>query len=203
MVPREFMITVKIGDCKDDLPRIVELAGIVYKSEDVSPFQRYLGFYTICPQSYITAYDDTGALVGYIIAIPVDGNYFETTTKESFLEQDFYSTISKQYTTGSNKIYLFSIVVDPDHSKRVQILGSLARAFIQHLKMMALEGKYITEISALALSESGKKICRGIEMKEIAVNSKGTVFVNRNFIDVYLGQDIKNSIMNRLVRPNQ
>lgn len=194
------MITVKIGDCREHIPRIVEMAEEVYALGNVSPYQRYLGFYTICPQSYITAYDDNGTLCGYIIAVPVDEDYFESTTKPDFKEKNFFSTIAKQYTNGENKLYLFSIVVLPSHTQRVQILGALARGFVRHLRGQAQLGKVTTEISALALSESGKKICRGIGMFKVAKNSKGSVFVNRDFVKVYLDQNLKDGVLARLLK---
>lgn len=195
------MISVKIGNCEDFIPRIVELAGIVYKSSDVSPYHRYRGLYVICPHSFITAYDETGELVGYIIATPVDPQYFERTTRLSFEERDFYSSICKPYTTGRNKLYLFSIVVEPTHSQRVQILGALARGFVRLLRVLAERGVIVNEVSALALSESGKKICRGIDMEEVGTNPKGTVFVHRNFPKVYLEKSLREGAMSRLVRP--
>lgn len=198
-------IRFQIGNCRTQIPQIVNLALQVYREEDVSSIVKYYALYDQSPESFIMAIDSTNEKVlGYIIAVPFSEKYFERTLSPDYNEECLTPREVRPYQKGANKIYLFSIVTKPDYENRIAILSGLSRTFKEQLKNMLSEGIYITEASALALSVSGIKICMGLKMNIIGTNIRGSVFHNPDFYKLYINSpskedSIKNIIRNKLL----
>lgn len=193
-------IEIRIGKARHHMAMVRELATKVYDPKDVSPLAKYLELFDRCPEGFIFAFDtDTNRLVGYIISLPLEQEYFPRTTEMDYTEGDLTPEVVKQYTKGNNYVYLFSIVSNRNHPKRLEILRSLSRAYVSQLRDMARDGKYVLEASAIALSESGIKICQGMNMEEKGVNPKGTVFHSEKFHKLYIDSDTKQDIIRNFI----
>lgn len=192
-------IKIQIGKSNAYLASVIALAKMVYDEKDVSSQEKYLKLYNRCPEAFIFAIDSgTQQLVGYIISLPLDHDYFERTLQPDYDESDLFEDVVKPYRFGNNKIYQFSIVSKPNHPDRMTILKELSCAYIKQLRDFALAGKYVVEASALALSESGVKLCEGMNMDLVAENDKGIIYVNREFHKLFMDTDTKQGILRRL-----
>lgn len=193
------MITVTIGKKRHYMPMVVNLAEKVYKPEDVSSLKKYLALFDKCPEAFIFAFDEQKRLVGYIISLPLLKDYFPKTTQADYTEQDLTLDVVCPYEKGNNYVYLFSIVSNQTHKERLAIFRALSRAYIKQLRQLAINGKYVLEASAVALSPVGQKICEIMSMQKIGVNPKGTVYHQPKFHKVFVDT---NPVVKDLVREN-
>lgn len=192
-------IKIIIGKENAYLASVVALAKKVYAPEDVSPVDKYASLFQCSPESFVFAVDDlTQQLVGYIISLPLNEEYFESTVLPDYDESTLSEMVVVPYKKGINKVYLFSIVINPEHPQRLSILKALAQSYSQQLREMASKGIDVVEASALALSDSGVKICQGLKMTRVADNSKGVVFVNRDFYEVFAKGETKENLLRRI-----
>lgn len=193
-------VKVRIGGDNSYIHSVVSLAKRVYKPEDVSSIERYYSFFKKSPESFIFAIDPlNNHLKGYIISLPLDFNYFPNTITTEFKEDCLIPEVVRPYQKGANKVYLFSIVIDPSCPNRLETLKALSKAYIQQMRDYALDGVFITEASALALSESGIKICQGINMDLLSINDKGHIFHRREFHKNFIDKDTKEGILKSFV----
>lgn len=176
------MIEIRIGNVRNHMDRIRDLATKVYDPQDVSSLEKYLALYDKCPEGFICAFDSkTKQVVGYIIALPLDPDYFEKTTTADYTEADLTPDVVKPYTPGNNYVYLFSIVSQLNHPERLKIFSSLSKAYVSQLRKLSYAGYFVLRATAIALSESGQNICRRLDMEEVGVNPKGVVFYGKQF----------------------
>ncbi|MBX2986734.1 MAG: hypothetical protein KF802_02455 [Bdellovibrionaceae bacterium] len=196
------MIRVTIGKKKHYMPMVVNLAERVYKSEDVSPLKKYYALFDKCPEAFIFAFDEQDKLVGYIISLPLIKEYFPQTIKSDYTEQDLTLDKVKPYTRGNNYVYLFSIVSDLKHKDRHAIFKALSKAYINQLRQLAIDGKYVMESSAVALSPIGQKICQIMRMQEVGVNPKGVVYHQPKFHKIFVDTkpEVKDMVRDNFVR---
>lgn len=193
-------IKVEIGKSRFFMSPARELAKLVYDENDVSELKKYLDLYEASPESFILAIDTlTHRLVGYIISLPLDHKYFEKTTQKDYMEEDLSADKVRPYQEGNNFVYLFSIVSDLKHPQRLTILKELSKAYVEQLRKLAKDGKYVIRASAVALTPAGKKLCIGMDMEEVGVNPKGTVFVNEKFHKVFINTKTKNSVIKNFI----
>lgn len=193
-------IKFQIGRCRQLIPQIVDLALRVYKEENVSSMSKYYTLYDKCPESFIVALDPrSNKVLGYIITIPFSRNYFDKTIRPNYNEDDLSAQDIRPFQKGNNLVYLFSIVTMPDYGNRTGVLSGLSRTLRDQFKGMSSEGVYITEASALALSESGIKICKGLKMDVMGSNPDGTVFYNPQFYKLFVDMESKEEIIKKFI----
>lgn len=193
-------IHFQIGKCRQFIPQIVSLALQVYREENVSSITKYYSLYDKCPESFIVALDPkTNKVLGYIISIPFSRFYFNQTIKPDYNEDGLNHNDIRPFQKGNNLVYLFSIVTKPDYINRTGVLSGLSRTLRDQFKTMASQGIYITEASALALSDSGIKICHGLKMQTMGSNAHGTVFYNSQFYKLFVDMESKNEIIKNFI----
>jgi hypothetical protein len=194
-------IKILIGGNSQYLNPAVSLAMKVYKKEDVSPLAVYKEMHDRNPNAFVFAIDDrTHELVGYVINIPLEKSYFESTNQASYDESDLTPDRILQFKKGMNYIYMFSIVINPGYTDRVPALRALVNGVREQFNSLAQDGKYITQASAVALSDSGIKLCQGMKMTEIGVNKKGTVFIHKSFHTLFANDATKSHILKTFVQ---
>ena len=168
------------------------LSLIVYDHSNVSSFSDYVKYFRISPKSFIFAVDTrSDVLIGFTINLSLREEYFEKTKDPNYDEGSLSPAKAKRFTRGNNFLYLFSIAINSSHYNRIAALMAIATATKRLFNEMALKGIYVSQVSALALSSSGVKICKGLGMQNMGRNHKGIVFFADEFHEILLYRETK------------
>jgi hypothetical protein len=182
------MIQIEIGGDNEKNKRVLGVLALdsqAFPSWSFKTPEFYFKLHERHPDGFIFAFDTlTQQMVGYILALPVNREYFERTLKPDFDETDLTPDKIEDLKVGPNLFYAAGIVVRLDRSDRVLIFRKLMKAYSDYLASLFLDNKmYVSEMSSIAVSKVGMGLCDQIGMTKIcpADGDHGTIYCNRNF----------------------
>lgn len=189
-------VVIKIGNCREYIPE-ADALGIAYFGDTGQfPLSKWYQLYEVSPESFLFAVDeDSDKLLGYIIMVPVNDEFFEKTKQVNFTEELFSPEHVRSFRKGTNYVYFFSILISKKCDERIRVLRMMAKAEVEFCKKLALDGKYITQATALAYTQAGEKLCSGLKMTEVGKNECGTVYHGEKFYRMYKKEDTHDQIL--------
>ena len=146
----------------DFLPKIMELDRIVYSAEYAGELENMVARYQANRDSFVCIIDEEhDRLAGYINFFPcTDALYRDIRYQTSVIrDDDIRADEIAQYDTETNHLFVISIAVHPDY-RGGEAIAVLSDAWIAHLGMLQDKGFPITDISAIAISQDGRKALR-------------------------------------------
>lgn len=185
----------------------INLAVETYQGQHVFSHSKHIEIFKANPNSYFFAYDiNTKRVVGCIVAIPVTDEFFKRTLSDDFEEDELNkSVIISNTETGIRKLYFCSITCDQKNSDRVRILSGLVKKFISFHSTQLLEGCKVTEVSAMAISDAGVKLCKMMGLSLHSKHKDGhSVFrlsnLSKKIYDNHLTDVQKNIVVRDVIR---
>ena len=147
-----------------------------YSDEYKGVLELCLAWFKQNPEIYTLIIDKRiDKVVGYINALPLeeeiirkiqDGVFMDTDIKpENILTYDF---------PDFYKLYLCSVVIDPDYRGTIAF-KMLYEAYFDKLLNLARNDVYVSEIIADAVTKDGEKLCNFIGMKKINDTTHGSL----------------------------
>lgn len=171
--PFEVIHGKEIGSYR--IKQAVEIDQKSYSEEFQGVYELCMGWFIQNPDIYTVIVDKRiDKVVGYINAMPLeeeiiskiqDGVYMDTDIKPEYILTydfpDFY------------KLYLCSVVIDPDYRGSIAF-KMLYEAYFDKLLNLARNDVFVSEIIADAVTKDGEKLCNFIGMKKINDTQHGS-----------------------------
>lgn len=145
----------------DFLEKVMELDRIVYSPEYAGELQNMEARYEANRDSFICIVDEEqDRLAGYINYFPCTDALCRSIETTSVIRDDDISAEEvAPYVKGENRLFVISIAVHPDYRDR-NVIIRLSDAWIAHLNELSMQGYKTAGISAIAVSEDGRKALR-------------------------------------------
>ncbi len=146
----------------DFLPKIMELDRIVYSAEYAGELENMVARYQANRDSFVCVMDEEhGRLAGYINFFPcTEALYQDILYQTSVIrDDDIRADEIAQYDTETNHLFVISIALHPDY-RGGEAIAVLSDAWIAHLNRIQEAGYPITDLSAIAVSQDGRKALR-------------------------------------------
>ena len=175
----------------DFLTRIMDLDREVYSDEYVGVLENMVARYEKNRDSFVCIMDETcDKLAGYINFFPCTKELYQDIRYDTSVirDDDISPDEVAPYNKKENYLFVLSIAIYPEYRDSDAVVA-LTNAWFAHLKSKMKQGYRIINISAIAVSDDGKKFLRRNFFKEKRELSDGnTVFVLEKSYrsDIYL-----------------
>jgi len=147
------------------LKKIMELDARVYKPEYIGTLENMEKRYLHEKRSFVVLMDEADNLAGYINFFPVTDELWDEIVEIGMDIRDDDIDIDKVEiepfsTEHDNRLFIISIVIDPDYRSDKRAVITLTDGWIQYMNELEGRGYHISGISATAVSEGGQKFLR-------------------------------------------
>lgn len=191
----QFKVLTGLDFEKDFLSQIMALDKLVYSPEYAGELKNMEARYAANRDSFVCILDESSEkLAGYINFFPCTKALYEDILYHTNVirDDDIKPEEIAPYQEEENHLFVISVVVHPDYRKDKEAITALSDAWIAHLNSLNEQGYPITDISAIAVSEDGKKALRNYMFTvERELSDGNTVYVCReHFLEKLLDHDL-------------
>lgn len=176
------------------LAEIYKLDKIVYSEEYAGELSKMEARFAKNKDTFICIQDEKNKrLAGYINFFPCTNTLYEDILYHTDVirDDDILPEEIAEYNEEENHLFIISIAVHPDYRESKEAIIALSDAWISHLNK--INEKYpITDISAIAISEDGKKALRNYLFTIERTLSDGNIvyLCKEHFLEKLLAHDL-------------
>jgi hypothetical protein len=162
----------------DTIKKIYKLACEIYGSDVANPPTLLKSWHSRNENIFWVALNEHNEVVGYITALPLTEEAFNSTLRTDFDQHKLTSDQIKPYKEpGNYQIYFTSIVVRPDYRKKQPSLSRLLRnEFLKSLVSMGDRGIHVTDLSAQVITVMGGHAMRTLGLDYVQDGEHGKVY---------------------------
>ncbi len=191
----QFKILTGLDFEKEFLSSIMALDEMVYEKKYAGELKNMEARYEANRNSFICIMDEEeNQLAGYINFFPCTKALYEDILYHTDVIRDDDITPEEiaPYGKEENHLFIISIVVHPDYRKTKEAITALSNAWITHLNKLKKDGHPITDISAIAVSKSGRKALRNYMFTiERELSDGNTIYLCKGrFLEKLLAHDL-------------
>jgi len=174
-----FYLVDEIDDIELLLIQAIAIDTQYYNDELVGQLDTCLNWYYEDNNIYTFVVNQDNNVVGYINSMIVDKNTFDSILKGNFIDNDIpKESLVQAFMPGIYRMYFCSIAIDQKYKKDKNVIFKLLyNGFFQKLLNLALDGCFIQELVADAITYEGKNLAESFGMEAFTTtNHNSAIF---------------------------